>query len=175
MLVTSDAALYVRALKLSNHGRNLQGHAAFRCDEFGYKFKMSNLQAALGLAQVERIEPLIARKQHILAWYRQALAGLPLTMNIDAPDAVSGAWMPTIILEDSTARDAVLSGFAAAGINGRPFFPSLSTMQLVKARHPTPIARLLGERGLNLPSYHDMTLSDQQRVIDVVRTTLRSL
>ncbi len=82
MLVTSDEALFERAKFLNDHGRDPR--RPFVIAEFGYKYKMSNLQAALGLAQLERIEEMIAKRRLIYQWYRRRLGGTAdLAMNVE--------------------------------------------------------------------------------------------
>ena len=77
MFVTSDSALFEKVLTLSNHGRARNQKKQFWPDDIGFKYKMSNIQAALGCAQLERVEELIARKRAILASYADKLNGYP--------------------------------------------------------------------------------------------------
>ena len=103
MLVTSDQALYERAKYMNDHGRD--PHKAFVNTAIGYKYKMSNLQAALGLGQLERIEEMIAKRRLIFQWYRQRLGGLSeLTLNVERFWARNIYWMTSIVLGDE-ARD----------------------------------------------------------------------
>jgi perosamine synthetase len=82
MFVTNDANLYERVLTLSNHGRSTKQSKQFWPDIVGFKYKMSNIQAAIGCAQMERIDQLINRKRQIFATYKKELAGIPvLKMN----------------------------------------------------------------------------------------------
>ena len=90
MFVTNDAALYETVLTLSNHGRSRHETRQFWPGMVGFKYKMSNIQAALGCAQMERIDELIGRKREIFAAYRDGLAGLPVAMN-PSPKAAATA------------------------------------------------------------------------------------
>src|SRR5258705_1443478 len=93
MLVTDDEVLFHRALFLRDHGRR-PGDRQFWNTEVAYKYKMSSMQAALGLAQLERLEELIERKREIFAWYREELEGLEeVTMNYELPQAWNSYWM----------------------------------------------------------------------------------
>ena len=84
MLVTNDEETYQRARHLADHGRD--PHRPFFINTLGYKYKLSNLQAALGLAQLERIEELIARKRLIFQWYRSRLQSVPgVQLNVERP------------------------------------------------------------------------------------------
>jgi perosamine synthetase len=176
MWVSDDAALYERVLSLSNHGR-VRGQARqFWPEMRGFKYKMSNLQAALGCAQLERIESLVARKQEILAYYRTALATEPvLAMNREAPATVLGAWMPTVEWPEEfpLAAQDLLSQFDKANIDARPVFAPLSTLPWMPKTAPGPKAQSFYGRAVNLPSFHDMTPSQMDRVADVVLEAVR--
>jgi perosamine synthetase len=170
MFVTGDAALFERALTLSNHGRARGEKRPFWPAVVGYKFKMSNLQAAIGLAQLERVDELVARKQAILRQYRNGLAGLPLSLNPPDHHAVSGAWMPTAVFEKDSGVTAATAAavFAQNGIDARPFFAPLSSTGLFGEQGDPAIGRDLFARAINLPSYHDMTADDIDRVCSTV-------
>lgn len=172
MFVTNDDTLYERVLTLSNHGRARGQTRQFWPDMLGYKFKMSNLQAAVGCAQLARIDELTARKRQILANYRQLLAGVTgVELNPEPPDGVNGAWMPTAVFDAATGvtREALQQAFAERNIDARVFFHPLSTLPFFGAGLGSPIAADIAARAINLPSYHDMTDDDQARVASVVR------
>ncbi|MCU7250661.1 DegT/DnrJ/EryC1/StrS family aminotransferase [Pseudomonas koreensis] len=176
MFVTSDKALYERVLTLSNHGRVAGCTKQFWPEFVGFKYKMSNLQAAVGCAQVERIDELIERKRAIFAYYAQALTGLPgVSMNPQPAHAQNGYWMPTVVFDESTGvtREELIEAFQAANIDARVFFWPLSSLPMFDVPVTTPVAFALPGRAINLPSYHDMTEADQNRVIEVVRVVLK--
>ena len=169
--VTSDRALYERVLTLSNHGRRRGQVKQFWPDEIGFKFKMSNVQAAIGCAQLERLDVLVARKRAILAGYRARLAGLNgLAFNPEPPGCINGAWMPTVVFDAGLGinRETLLTAFRAARIDARVFFYPLSQLDMFEAVPTNRIAWEIPERAINLPSYHDMTDADQDRVAEVI-------
>lgn len=176
IFVTSDKALYERVLTLSNHGRVAGSTKQFWPEFIGFKYKMSNLQAAVGCAQVERIDELITRKREIFANYARALSQLPgVALNPEPAHSRNGYWMPTVVFDAETGihRDELIAAFQAADIDARVFFWPLSSLPMFSEHVvDTPMAVDLPERAFNLPSYHDMTDADQQRVIDVVRALL---
>lgn len=171
MFVTNDDALYERVLTLSNHGRARSQTKQFWPDEVGYKYKMSNIQAAIGLAQVERIEELIAGKRRIFLLYRENLADLHLAMNPEAAGTTNGYWMPTIVLEKNSAltRETLLAEFKQNEIDGRVFFWPLSELPYFPSRPENVIAHDIFYRAINLPTYHDMDTQDLQHVCAIVR------
>jgi len=142
--------------------------------ELGHKYKISNLQAALGCAQLERLDEMVARKREIFAVYReQLLPALPgAAMNPEASDCRNSYWMPTLVLPAAMAarRDTVLEAMRLGGIDARIFFQPLSATPVFEAVAcgPTPRAHDLARRAFNLPSYHDMSAEDQQRVVQAI-------
>jgi len=176
MLVTDDPALYEQVLSLSNHGRVRGQQRQFWPEMLGFKYKMSNLQAALGVGQLQRVEDLIARKRAIWQRYAQALAVLPgLAMNPELPGTRIGAWMPTVVMAPELALSAtqLLSQFGRVNIDARPFFAPLSTLPWMPPGPTGHHARSVYERAVNLPSFHDMTDAQIDRVSAIVREAVR--
>jgi perosamine synthetase len=169
MFVTGDGDLYEQVLTLSNHGRARGQTKQFWPDAVGFKYKMSNLQAAVGCAQIERIDDLIASKRRIFATYKRGLAGMPVRFNPEPLDTVNGCWMPTVVVEGDVSfdRDALLTDFADSHIDGRVFFWPLSSLPMFTAAD-NPVAYDVHKRALNLPSYHDIRDDDIARVCEVV-------
>ncbi len=172
MLVTDDAALHERILTLSNHGRARGQVRQFWPDEVGFKYKMSNLQAAIGCAQMERIDALIARKREILAAYRARLAGLAgVHLNPEPEGTVLGGWMPTVVFDPETGvtREALQEAFARENADARVFFWPLSSLPMFESVRSNVQAWDIPGRAINLPSYHDMDPSDIERVVGVIK------
>ena len=175
ILVTNDSVLYEAALTLSNHGRARTQTKQFWPEAVGFKFKMSNTQAAIGLAQLERVNELVGRKREILRYYRAMLEQLPgVVMNPEPPGTVNGAWMPTVVFDTSTGvtREKLLPRFAAENADARVFFYPLSSLPMFEDRPQNWNAWDIPSRAINLPSYHDITSDDLDRVIRVVRSAL---
>lgn len=175
MFVTSDAALYERVLTLSNHGRARSQTKQFWPDEVGFKYKMSNIQAAIGCAQIERIDTLIARKREILAAYRDRLMGIPgLSMNPEPAGTINGAWMPTVVFGRAAgvSRDMMQAAFADANIDARVFFHPLTSLPMFEDRAENINAWDIPTRAINLPSYHDMTDADIGRICGTLEATV---
>ena len=171
MFVTNDADLYERVLTLSNHGRARGQTRQFWPDVIGFKYKMSNIQAAIGCAQMERIEELICRKREILAYYRESLARLPtITMNPEPLDTINGAWMPTVVFASDTGitREKLQAAFVAENADARVFFWPLSGLPMFDSEITNVNSRSIPERAINLPSYHDIETKDLDRVIQAI-------
>jgi perosamine synthetase len=178
MFVTDDPELFERVLTLSNHGRAREQKKQFWPTEVGFKYKMSNIQAAIGCAQMERIDALISRKREILQYYRRKLEVLPrVSVNPEPPGTINGSWMPTAVFDPNTGvtREKLQAAFAAENIDGRVFFHPLSSLPMFEERPRNRIAWDIPRRAINLPAYHDMTDADQDRVVSVIANCMRSL
>ena len=177
MFVTNDPALYEHVLTLSNHGRLRGQTKQFWPDMVGFKYKMSNIQAAIGCAQVERIEELITRKREIFATYRESLGDLKeLSLNSESPGTTIGAWMPTVVFSRKTGvtRERLQQAFLVENIDARVFFWPLSSLPpfVSLQRSSTNVARDICTRAINLPSFHALTKNEQSRVIGVIKNIL---
>jgi perosamine synthetase len=174
MLVTNDKALYEHAYKIWDQGRNPS--KVFWIDEHGVKFKMSNVQAALGLAQVERADEQIEMKRRIARWYAEGLAGVPhITLNREVPGARSIFWMSSIVLEDSApmGREMLMKELRAMNIDTRPVFPAISQYPIWPTQQaPNPTALAIGARGINLPSGVCLERAEVAYVCDTLRKLL---
>jgi perosamine synthetase len=175
MFVTNDADLYETVLTLSNHGRARGQAKQFWPDVVGFKYKMSNIQAAMGCAQMERVEELIGRKRAIMQYYRGRLEVLPgISLNPEPDGIVNGAWMPTVVFDAqlSVTREGLLAAFAAENIDARVFFHPLSSLPMFDDQKQNRLAWGIPNRAINLPSYHDIDSVAQNSVIQVVRDAL---
>ena len=171
MFVTQSDALYEKVLTLSNHGRMRGQTRQFWPDVVGFKYKMSNLQAAIGCAQMRRIDELIAGKRRIFEYYAAGLRELPLSMNPEPPGTRNGFWMPTFVANASVNfdREALLRDFKQHEIDGRVFFWPLSMLPAFADKPENAVSYDLYARALNLPTYHDLTEAEMDRVIACVR------
>ena len=166
MLVTNREDVYHRALFLCDHGRP-PGDRMFFNTEVAYKYKMSSMQAALGLAQLERIEELSRRKLEIFSWYKDELSDVEgMTLNYQAPDTKSTYWMVTVVLEEEMGigKEKLLQAMAEKDIDCRPFFHPLSSLpayaalsQAEQARQRNTISYQISPYAINLPSGFNMT------------------
>jgi dTDP-4-amino-4,6-dideoxygalactose transaminase len=179
MIVTDDEQLARRAKHLTTQAR-LPG-LAYRHDEVGYNYRLSNLSAALGVAQLEQLPDFLARKRMNAAAYDVAFAGIPgLTVKAAMPWAESSCWLYSIVVDGDKfgcTRDELLSKLIARGIESRPIWSPLHTMPIY-ADAPRlgsgAVAERLAAQAVSLPSSVSLTADQQARVIDVVRGASRS-
>lgn len=175
MFVTNDQDLYEKVLTLSNHGRAKGQTKQFWPDMIGFKYKMSNIQAAIGCGQMERIEELIAAKREIFINYCNLLAELPLAMNPEPPDTINGYWMPSIVAEASSCfdRESLLNMLRSQNIDGRVFFWPLSMLPMFESKPENTISYQVFQRAMNLPSYHELKLEDIKRITQIVHKHIK--
>lgn len=175
MLVTDDPELHRRIASLRDHGRSPDGFKYFVTQEVGYKYRMSSLQAAFGLAQLERLDELIQRKRDIFRWYSERLADrADLQLNWEEPGSLNTYWMVCVVLDHSlglTGRE-VMDALELRKIESRPFFHPLSTLPAFADRpgaaqaRSNVTARDISPRAINLPSALLLTESHVDRVCE---------
>ncbi len=173
MLVTDRDDICDRVMFLRDHGRP-PGDQLFYNTEIAWKYKMSSMQAALGLAQLERVEELVARKREIFSWYAEELADVPgISLNFEAPGTKSTFWMVTVLVDPQTGfgKERLMSLMSDQGIDTRPFFHPLSSLPAYgkspyaeQARRRNIVSYSISPYGLNLPSGLTLTRTDVRRV-----------
>ena len=181
MLVTDREDIFQRALVLRDHGRE-PGDVMFFNSEVAYKYKMTSMQAALGLAQLERIDELIERKRQIFNWYKSELEGCAsLTLNYEHPGTKNTFWMVTIILDKRYALDKsqLMQRMAKKKIDCRPFFHPLSSLPAYRNSRSAqqaflrnPVSYGISPLGVNLPSGMDLTQLKVKYICDTLKETL---
>ena len=182
MLVTDDRELLDRVNILRDHGRR-PGDRAFNNAEVAFKYKMSALQAALGGAQLERVDELLDGKRRIHRWYADRLAPSEdvSVYSSDNPGVVW--WMTSAHVAPSTGwdKDRLQEGLARSNIDTRPVFRPLSSLpayqdsrEATRARDRNRVAHEVSPWGINLPSALSLTEEDVERVCDVLTKLLRS-
>jgi perosamine synthetase len=183
MLVTDREDLYERALFLRDHGRE-PGDVMFFNREVAYKYKMGGMQAALGLAQLERIEELVEKKRKIFEWYEMDLSDCDgLQLNYEAPQTTNSYWMVTAILSPGFGleKQNLMKLMEDQSISCRPFFFPLSMIpayedseQAKRARERNNISYAITPYGVNLPSALSIEKSAVRYVCETLKSILRS-
>ena len=158
MVVTNDDALAHRSQFLKDHAMSTDNR--YWHPEVGFNYRLTNIQAALGVAQLERIDELIGVRRQLAARYNADLAGVPgLVLPPEAAWAKNVYWMYSVLIEDGYgfSRDQVMAGLKAQGVDTRPFFYPAHTMPPYDTGQRLPVAEALSRRGLNLPSGPTLT------------------
>ena len=169
MVLTNDEAFYKKAANLKNQG--LSPVREYWHDVVGYNYRMTNIQAAIGLAQFEHIDSIIKAKIDNANWYMEELADLPIVFHVPAEkDIVHTYWMCSILCEDRAHRDGVREYLKENGVVTRPTFPPIQEMPmyLYADGNGFPNAQSIAERGINLPSYPQLTKEDIHIICELI-------
>lgn len=173
MLLTNDTELHQRAYKIWDQGR-VPG--SFWIDTNGWKYKMSNVQAAIGLGQLERVEGLVEAKRRVFQWYAEGLQGIPhLRLNHEVPGTRSIYWMTSIYLEETCplSRDVLRAELKKRNIDTRDVFPAISQYPIWPVKQaPQPRGTRIGARAINLPSGVCLKREQVQYVCEQIRNLL---
>lgn len=174
MVTTNDNALAEKMRFLRGQGMDPQRRYWFPA--MGYNYRLTNLQAAIGLAQLERLEELVAARRRLAQWYREELKGVAgLALPVEKSWARNVYWMFSVVLEGASEaeRDAVMAALAAENIETRPFFHPCHTLPMYRASGANcPIASRLAVQGINLPTFAQLSRPQIERIAVAVRSAL---
>ncbi len=173
MITTDDEELYKKMAYLRDHGMSKEKR--YWHTEVAYNYRMTNLQAALGVAQLERIDELLAKKQDIFAWYKDGLKEIPnIKLNSQRDGYKNVYWMVCLELNnfDESQRDQFIIKLKEKNIDSRPYFYPISDMP-VYYKANTPITHKVYQKGINLPSYFDIRKEDVDTVCNTIRELLK--
>lgn len=174
MVVTSDEALAEAMRVVRNQGMSTTRR--YWHDRMGYNYRMTNIQAAIGLAQIERVTDLLRRKREISEAYRRRLAALPVTMQAVTERVESSEWLVNVLVPDDGRRDAIMQFLDRCGIETRPVFYCAHVMPMyVRQGGHFPTSEEIARRGLSLPSYPGLRLEEIDRVVQSLEDALASV
>jgi perosamine synthetase len=180
MVTTNDAALAERMALLRSQAFE---EPRFVHRYIGFNYRMTNVQAAMGLAQVERIDHKVARKRELAGWYSSMLAADPeITLPVEEPWALNVFWMYGVVLHDGfgLSRDELMRALAAQGVETRAFFYPMHQQPVYRngsdPRFPDvsgsyPVSERLGRAGLYLPSGVTLTHEQAEQVVAALRAS----
>ena len=168
MVVTNDLSLHENAVHLK--GQGLAKDREYYHDIVGYNYRMTNICAAIGCAQLERANELIEKKILIAKWYEEKLRSLPVTFHSQVGDVKHSFWMISILLKDSDEREKIRFHLKQNGIETRPTFHPVHLMPMYFEKGLSlPIAENLGSRGINLPSYPELDENDVDFICNQIK------
>lgn len=168
MCLTNSAYLYEKMCHLK--GQGLAKYREYWHDTLGYNYRMTNIQAAIGLAQLEQVEKFVAQKQNIANWYKKYLQGLPVEPHGASKDVLHTYWMFSILVENHEVRVGLRDFLKENGIETRPTFYPIHTMPIYNKKYEQHVvAEDIALRGINLPSYPALTEDDVKTICDKIR------
>lgn len=170
MVITNDQTIFERAVHFK--GQGLAKYREYWHDVIGYNYRMTNICAAIGLAQLERIDDILLKKRRIAELYKELLKDTEFKVHPEVGDVFHSYWMVSILIPQANQRDQVRKHLAEADIETRPVFYPVHTMPMYSQKYQKyQVAEDIGWRGINLPSYPD--LSPEQ--IDYICNNLKEI
>ncbi|MEM7131115.1 MAG: DegT/DnrJ/EryC1/StrS family aminotransferase [Chloroflexota bacterium] len=169
MVTTDDEELMNRCRRLRDHAMDLEKR--YWHDEVGFNYRMTNLQAAIGVAQLEQASYFIQRKREIAQLYDLRLGHLPgLQTPVELPHCTNVYWMVSLLVQEQfpLSRDELIMALRERNIDSRPFFHSLDTLPPYLTSEPCPISLRLGQQGINLPSSPKLTDEEVLYICDTI-------
>lgn len=170
MVVAKKKEVIEKAAHLKNQG--VSKTKEYWHDVMAYNYRMTNICAAIGLAQIERADDLIRRKREIAHAYKENLAGLPIRFHDELPNTVHSYWMCTVLVNSLEQRDALREHLKINGVETRPLFKPCHTFPYLQTGETFPVAERVSQLGMNLPSYPDLTIQDVTTVCRLIKQFL---
>jgi perosamine synthetase len=171
MLVTNNKELYQQAYSLWDQGRDLT--KTFWINDTGWKYKMSNVQAAIGLGQLQRVEELIHAKRRIFSWYQDRLKNVSAIRLCQEPENTRSIyWMSSLqVLPNSKiGRDQLREELKKRNVDTRPVFPAISQYPIWNKKQETQaVAKEIGDTAINLPSGVCLTETQVDYICKMIR------
>ena len=167
MLLTNSKDLYEKAANIKNQG--VSDSKEYWHNRIGYNFRMTNIQAAIGLAQLTIVEKNLEDKAKLFSLYKNGLADLPVKMLDSVGNAKNSFWMCCLLVESEELRDSLREFLKNKGIETRPTFYTCHTMGLFDFVGSFPNAEFLSVRGINLPSFPDLTTVEIDYIINSIK------
>ena len=168
MITTNNKKIYKRCIHLKSQG--LMDHKEYWHNIVGYNFRMTNICAAIGLAQLKQLDFFIKKKRYLFSLYKNKLDKLPLKMHIEADSSFHTFWLINILVEKANIRDNLRSHLRLKGIETRPVFNPVHKMPMYhKKAYSFPVAESLSSRGISLPSWQGIPHSNVVKICDAIK------
>jgi perosamine synthetase len=171
-VISNDDALAARLRKVKGQGQSLDKR--YWHDEIGFNYRMTNICAAIGLAQIERLDQILARKQAIAALYRNELAGSGMQFQQVPEQVKSSEWLISALVPEGVDRDEVMRHMAENGVDTRPVFYCAHHMPMYATQQSLPVAEEISRRGISLPSFPALTDEQVRQVSAALRDAVRT-
>ena len=172
MVVTNDQVLYERASHMKDQG--LAFDREYWHDIVGYNYRMTNICAAIGLAQLEQAEDFIRRKKQVADYYIEYLKDVPVEVPPVVKDTVNTYWMFSILLPKAKERDALRQKLKDGGVETRPLFYPIHLMPMYSQKYrKLKVSEDLGLRGINLPSWPGLSEENIKYICEIIRDFYR--
>jgi perosamine synthetase len=170
LVIAANDLLAARMRKVKGQGQSLDKR--YWHDEIGFNYRLTNICAAIGVAQIERIDAILDRKRAIARLYRQLLKDSDVTFQVQQDGLVSSDWLVSLLLPVHVNRDAVMQAMRDKGVDSRPVFYCAHQMPMYEEETSFPVSEDIARRGISLPSYPALTDEDVNRVVSALKEQL---
>jgi perosamine synthetase len=167
MVVTNNETLNDRLVHLK--GQGLAKYREYWHDAIGYNYRMTNICAAIGLAQLEQLDEILRKKRQVANWYQESLKESCFEFHLESEDVTHSYWMCTILIPEKMDRNELKLFLIEHGIETRPMFYPIHTMPIYSQKYEKhQVAEGLARRGINLPSYPGLSKEDISEIVSVI-------
>lgn len=167
MVITNNSELFAKAYHLKTQG--VSPTREYWHDTIGFNYRMTNICAAIGVAQLEHATQILNRKRLIAQWYDEGLADLPLTVHREPEQTRHSWWLYSILARDSGERERLRNDLRLGGVETRPLFHPAHLLPPYFAGLSFPVAESLSSRGINLPSYPGLERAQIETICSIIR------
>jgi perosamine synthetase len=173
MVVSNDKKVIEKVKYLKNQA--VSNTKEYWHDDVGYNYRMTNICAAIGLAQLENADLIIKKKIQISCWYKKFLTDSNVNFQKESTNSLHSFWMISIIVENKKLRDEIRQELKNNNIETRPLFPPMHTLPMYLEDNSCQIAESLSERGINLPSYPGLNIDQVSRICKIINKTIKKI
>ena len=171
MLVAQDKDIFDRAIQYKTQGVRKEGD--YWHDVVGYNYRMTNLCAAIGLAQLERINEICEKKRLLASWYHKGLDAQKVVVQIEAKDVTHSYWLVSILVNDTTKVEKLRNYLADNEIETRPIFRPIHLMPMYLGKEGDhPVAERLSVQGISLPSWPGLNFEQVSHICNLTNKFL---
>tara|TARA_B100000519_G_scaffold203428_1_gene226698 strand:+ start:4017 stop:5114 length:1098 start_codon:yes stop_codon:yes gene_type:complete len=166
MIVSREKHLIESINLLKNQGVSKQGE--YFHSVIGYNYRMTNICASIGVAQIKKAEKILAKKKQLTNNYQERLTGYDIKFQIDENDSINSYWLVSILMKNEQKKDALRSFLKEKNIETRPLFPLITSNPMYINKHNYNVASTLSKRGVSLPSYPGLTDEENNYIADCI-------
>lgn len=174
MVVSNNKEIYDKIVHLK--GQGLAKNREYWHDIVGYNYRMTNICAAIGFAQLEQINSFVSKKKEIAKWYKSNLNITEISFSETSEKVENTYWMVSIVVNTTETRDQLRNHLSSNEIETRPFFHTAHSMPAYFLKDGKfPVAENLSKTGLNLPSYPDLNQKDVEYICDKIKDFFKNM
>ena len=171
MLVSNNKRLIDKASYLKNQA--VSSNKEYWHDVIGFNYRMTNICAAIGLAQLEGAEVVLQKKRKIATWYREFLEGIQVKFQDEQEGSTHSYWMVTVLVKDKKTRDQVRLYLKNNNVETRPTFYPVHRMPAFYSEKFLPVSVSISDKGINLPSFPNLIKSDVKYICKLIAEAIK--